>query len=193
MKAEGRLRMKTFWICALALLTSVSIFAQKEPNQRYQSQIVRLFAIYVPSDDYGIDWGPNRYGEVLNIKFPAVLSPKTGLYIIPNLNIQIEKATTPFDTEKELMSFIDSTKQSPLNSKLEDRQIDGVHLQNSVSTAEAIVSYLDKNRKDVNHIVLVLLGQYEQTAVRVIFDSTEDVFESVLDTAKEIISSVVID
>ncbi len=184
--------MKTIMAVLYIMLVAAQGFPQ-EANMRFQSQTARVFALYVPSSDYAVDWGPNKYGEVLNIKFPSVKSIKYDTYVVPNLNIQIEKVPTPFDINKELKSFMDSTKQSPLNAKSIDRQIDGVYLLNSIDTREAVASYVDRNRGEVSHTVLVLLSQFKGIAVRVIFDSTEDIFDSVLSTAVEIIHSIVID
>ncbi len=71
--------------------------------------------------------------------------------------------------------------------------IEGVYLQNSIETMGAVQSYVDQLNNTVSHTVLILLAQYKSMAVRVIFDATEDVFDSVLDTAIEIINSIVLD
>ncbi len=97
--------MKKMPVVVLLLFIATCVFTQEPANMRFQSQVARVFTIYVPSEQYAIDWGPSKYGEILNIKFPKVFSTKHDIYVIPNLNIQLDRLSSPVDLKLNLNPF----------------------------------------------------------------------------------------
>ncbi len=184
--------MKKIIISLIFITVAFCAFPQ-EANMRFQSQIARLFALYIPSADYSVDWNANNTGEVLNIKFPEVKSSTYNRNIIPNLTIQIEKKYKSFDTKSELISLLNDMEKSHFKAISTGQKVDGVNLQYSIETFVACQSYKDLKINNMNHTILIMLGQYEDMAARVIFDATDDIFENTLETAKTIINSIILD